>query len=264
MRLLSLGVTVTLLLAGELRAESSAPLSLGSLDETPRLSLRVLGGPSFYDYSLTGSGFKIALPMKMGYLWGGEVRYRFGESGFFSKARFQRISMNYSSLSGLTPASMSMTKDELRFLFGGHFFEGLGSGFWEKLGLSLGVELGTRAADLTQPNAAITSANTTSLLLQLSLPGSMGQEFSFEGILTVGFPFSHSETSQTTGNYSSGFVLEPAIGFAHKVTEVFEIGIFAIARRETLTFTGTGTRGTTSGQEAIWSFSFPVELRFNY
>ena len=101
------------------RAVDLSELGPMDLQEGPgAFEVRLIGGLSFYDYSLGGSGFQLSAPMKRGYVLGAELRYTFSEAGIIAKARHKRGSQRLDGLQGLSPEVAAVRSSETRVLAG--------------------------------------------------------------------------------------------------------------------------------------------------
>ncbi|MCC7440695.1 MAG: hypothetical protein IT285_03615 [Bdellovibrionales bacterium] len=246
------------------RAEDASLGDLGGLGSDSRLGVRLLGGVAATTYDLSGTGFNLSLPVTVGINYGGELRYRLNNEGFFVRARFERSTFEFGDLSGLDPDSTEVVVDSVRFVIGGPLLQAIGGSLAEKLLIGLGVEYTGRSATDTEPNQAVSSTGTSSLLVLAAVPGQLSDNFSFEASVALGFSFARNETGQSTGTYKSGLFAEPAFSLGYPVTEIFEVGLSVIARYESVAFSGSGSRGVSGASEASWAFRVPGELRFNF
>lgn len=232
--------------------------------EEARLQLRLMGGFALRSSGLSGTGFNVSLPYTQGTLFGGEVRYRPSLSSDLSiRAKLRSAATQYRDLPSLSPSSIRESETLGSLAFFGRLFESSG-GVLEKMSFGIGYWYGQRSADETTPNLALTRTQRHGISLGAEFATAWGRDFSVEANLELQLAHAFSESPVNTGFYSSSTAGEIGVALIYEITSVLSVSGGLRLRSDSVSFSGTGNRGTTDGRDHAMGFLAPFEVRFSF
>lgn len=221
----------------------------------------IQSGYSVLSSNLSGSGFNSDLPGKGGLLYGIDFSYQTPDSSTQYNLKYEKSEVDQSAPSGVTPASLSVSREEFRLLVSISPWD---SGKLENLRVGLGYGILQTGATNTSPNNVLTKQSSQGLLLNVIYKTKLKSEWSILSEFLVYLPHQINESQQVTG-YNPKF-----IGSELKFTAEYplsdDIVGFAGAsyRVDQVSYDGSVSRGVTNGKDIRTQFAIPVGIKIGY
>lgn len=227
-----------------------------SLSEDSYVSL--FSGYGALASELSGSGFNSELPVNTGALYGIEASYQ-PESSFNQYIlKYQKTSGDQNSPNGITPVSISTSREELRLLTQ---FSPWDSGIFENVKIGIGYAFLGSHGSVTSPNAVVTNQNSQGVILSAACVFEISDDMVVMPETSIYLPHRLSESQTSTGHNPNFIGLELGAKIENSLTNNVHGFIGAIYRLDEVSFDGTGDRGVTNGKDTRTYFSAPVGLK---
>ncbi|MBX3034495.1 MAG: hypothetical protein KF865_11275 [Bdellovibrionaceae bacterium] len=230
-----------------------------SIEEGRFVSL--YSGYGMLSSDLSGSGFNSNLPARGAGIFGASASYQGSESNARFSVDYNRIAASYNSPSGISPGSISLTREEFSFLA---TFAPWENGKVENLRLGIGYEYLKSAGSDTLPNNVVNRQTSQGILLSLSYLEKFGSDFSLLGEIRLYLPHQISEGPQTTGYNPKMMGEEARLIGEYLFSESMSVFTGVTYRQDQVSFDGSVDRGVTGGRDTRTLIAFPVGLKVGY
>lgn len=223
-------------------------------------SVAVRGGTAMIASEATGSGFTVQQPEAMMLNYGIKIKNKPAESWVSILLDYNVTSGDQDVASGLTPTKISVERREYSFeLLSEAFF----TNDWGNFRAGVGYKMVDYSADETTPNAAVTSLNIRGPTASLKIKKEFAnQTDALDSDLRLFFPHHIRESGVVTGSNPSAWGAELQIKFAHRILPQWQISLGLNYQYESISFEGTGTRGTVDATDIRTQFTLPIELEY--
>lgn len=206
---------------------------------------------------LTGSGFNADMPAKGAMLYGLEASYQPKNDYNQYILKYEKISADQDSPSGVSPSKITTSREEIRFLFK---FSPWDSGKFEKLRLGIGYAFLESDGTITSPNNVVTKQNSQGIVLNGSYVFEV-HDIILTPEISFYLPHRFRESQQTTGYNPNYIGFELKLNAEHAFTDSLMGFIGVTYRLDTVSFDGSGDRGVTSAKDERTYFSIPMGIK---
>lgn len=223
------------------------------------------GGMHLQSYTLTGTGYSSSLNTTTGVFYGFKASYQDESDSYYSFVLKMRMSATtFGGLTGLSPDSVVLKNNSYQFIVFGKLLERLESEFLKEIRIGLGYAYLRRSVTITTPNAAFTPQTQHGLTLNAAYAIPFDENTVIDTNLQVFLPWAFSEDSNYTGFHTSTLAYEIGGDIIHSLTPSIDVSAGVYFRQDRNGFSGTGSRGTTDGAEALTSISVPLNVTFKF
>lgn len=230
-----------------------------SVDEGRYIAIQ--SGYGILSSSLSGTGFNSDLPNKGGFLYGVNLSYQNQDSGTQYNLQYDKVAVDLSAPSGVTPASLSIFRQELRFTVSIAPWD---SGSFENLRLGVGYAILETGGTNTSPNNVLTNQSSQGLLLNASYKMKIKSDWLVLPEILIYLPHQVKESQQVTG-YNPKFIgYELKVSGEHPLSDDI-VGYAGISyRTDQVSYDGSVNRGVTRGQDTRNLITIPVGIKIGY
>lgn len=223
--------------------------------------IAIQSGYSFLSSNLSGSGFNSDLPGKGGFLYGIDFSYQNPDSSTQYNFKYDKAEIDQSAPSGVTPSSLSVFREEFRFLVSISPWD---SGKLESLRIGFGYGVLQTGATNTSPNNVLTKQSSQGLLFNAVYKTKLKSDFSLLSEFLIYLPHQIKESQQITG-YNPKFI-GTEVKFTAEYPLSDDIVGFAGAsyRIDQVSYDGSVSRGVTDGKDTRTQFAIPVGIKIGY
>ncbi|MBL7672358.1 MAG: hypothetical protein JNM39_17895 [Bdellovibrionaceae bacterium] len=223
--------------------------------------IAVQSGYGILSSNLSGAGFNSSLPGKGGILYGVDLSYQNQDSGTQYNLKYDKVAVDMTAPSGVTPTSISVFREELRF---GASIAPWDSGVFEHLRLGLGYAMLTTGGTDTSPNNVLTKQSSQGIFVSALYKMKIETDWVILPELLIYLPHQVKESQQITG-YNPKF-----IGYELKLSTEYSlsddiVGYVGISyRTDQVSYDGLVNRGVTGGQDTRTLIAIPVGIKIGY